>query len=46
MTRVEIFGKEYYRMKNYESPEITILPLSQDVLTASTGDTPFVEFEW
>ena len=33
-------------MKAYESPEITLIPVSQDVLTASTGDTPFVDYEW
>jgi hypothetical protein len=34
-------------MKNYEAPVIEITSLEvQDVLTVSTGDTPFVEFEW
>ena len=33
-------------MKAYESPEITLVPLAQDVLTVSMGDTPFEELEW
>ena len=33
--------------KIYEAPELTITLLAnQDILTASTGDSEMVEFEW
>ena len=34
-------------MNTYESPEIEVTTLDkQDVVSLSTGDTPFIEFEW
>lgn len=34
-------------MKIYETPVLEISTLaSSDVITASTGSTPFTEFEW
>jgi hypothetical protein len=46
VTRVEIFGKEYYIMKNYESPEISVIAVNGDIITASLGDTPMEGVEW
>ena len=33
-------------MKVYEAPEIILTSISEDVITASAGDTPLVDFEW
>ena len=34
-------------MNKYDTPEIKVITLSnEDVITASTGDTPTVEWEW
>ena len=35
------------KMKKYDSPVIEITEISaSDVITTSTGDTPFATFEW
>lgn len=33
-------------MKEYGSPTVVITKLDCDVVTASTGDTPVVDFDW
>ena len=34
-------------MKKYETPVLEITELqSSDIITASTGDSPFVSYEW
>lgn len=35
------------KFNNYETPEIEVVTvISEDILTASPGDTPHVDWEW